>query len=84
MARKWIGPMMARAKRRGTVGIFGRKASSLGVGTRTLARRWYHKVGVWGRRARAASHMMGLRRPSPAARRRGARKAARTRVRRRK
>lgn len=80
--KKWIGPMMAKARKRGTVGIFGRKAKSLGISTRALARRWYGKTGVWGRRARAASHMMRLPKPTKAARQRGGRKAARTRARR--
>jgi hypothetical protein len=81
--RKWIAPMMAKAKKRGTVGIFGRKAKSLGISTKSLARRWYGKAGVWGKRARAAAHMMALPRPSRTARARGGRKAARTRARRR-
>lgn len=81
--KKWIGPMMAKARKRGTAGSFGRKAKQLGVSTRTLARRWYHKTGVWGQRARAAMHMMGVPKPSRAARQRGGRKAARTRARRR-
>lgn len=56
MARRklWIKPVKAGMKRRGTVGIFRRKAKSLGVSTRTLARRWRTKAGVWGKRARLA------------------------------
>lgn len=80
---KWVGPMMKRAQAKGTKGLFKAKAKSLGVSTRTLARRWYHKTGVWGKRARAATNMMNLPKPSHAARARGGRKAARTRTRKR-
>ena len=80
--RKWIGPMMQRAKRKGTVGVFSRKAKSMGISTRALARRWYRKAGVWGKRARAAAHMMGVRGRGRTARGRGGGRTARARTRR--
>ena len=85
MARRlWIGKVKAGMQRRGTVGIFGRKARTMGVSTATLARRWAGKAGVWGRRARLALTFGKLRgHVTAAGRRRGARKAARTRARRR-
>ena len=61
--KKWIQPMMKKAKQKGTVGIFKRKAKQMGISTRALAKRWYSKTGVWGKRARAASHMMRSSRP---------------------
>jgi hypothetical protein len=80
VVRKWVQPMIRKAKQKGTLGIFKRKAQSLGVSTKTLANRWKGKPGVWGKRARAALNMMNLPRPSRTARQRGAKKAARTRA----
>lgn len=56
MAKKWIAGAIKRP------GIFRAKAKSIGVSTRTLARRWKGKSGVWGRRARLAITLGKLRR----------------------
>lgn len=79
MVKKWIGPMMKRAEQKGTKGVFSRKAKSMGISTKALAKRWYGKAGVWGKRARAAAHMMGVR-PSKG----GGVKSSRTRASQRK
>ena len=55
MARKWIQAAIKRP------GIFSAKAKALGVSTATLARRWAGKAGVWGKRARLATTLMGMR-----------------------
>jgi len=83
MARRlWIGGVRKRMQQKGTVGVFSKRAKSLGISTATLARRWYNKAGVWGKRARLAATYAKLPKPSSAARRRGGKKAARTRARR--
>lgn len=73
MARKklWIKGAIKRP------GILRAKAKAMGIGTMALARRWKGKAGVWGRRARLALTLHGL------SKRRGGRRATRTRARRR-
>lgn len=76
MARpvKWMGKVRKGMERRGTVGIFRRRAKALGVSTQTLARRWRRKAGVWGKRARLA---LTYRKYRPGARRGRARRRRR-------
>lgn len=62
MAKKWIQAAIKKP------GVFKAKAKAMGVSTMTLARRWAGKAGVWGKRARLATTLMGMRK-------RGGRKA---------
>jgi len=75
---KWIQKSIKRP------GALTRKAKAAGMSTMAYARKMRRAKGTTGRQARLAITLRRLPRPSPAARRRGGRKAARTRARRRR
>lgn len=46
-------------KRKGTVGLFGRKAKAAGMSTQAYAAKEYHAPGVLGKEARFAKNAGG-------------------------
>jgi hypothetical protein len=78
MAKRWIKGAIRHP------GALRAKARRAGMGTMAYARAHRHAKGATGRQSRLALTLHRLPRPSRAARRRGARKAARTRAHRRR
>lgn len=53
---KWMQKARAAMKRKGTVGLFTRKAQAAGKSTQEYAREKYHAPGVLGEEARFAAN----------------------------
>jgi hypothetical protein len=53
---KWLQSARSRMKKKGTVGLFGRKAAAAGKSTQEYAREEYHAPGVLGEEARFAAN----------------------------
>lgn len=55
----WMGAARAAMKKKGTVGLFGKKAAAAGESTQQYAREKYHAPGVLGKEARFAANAGG-------------------------
>lgn len=56
---KWMDAARSAMKRRGTVGLFGRKAKAAGMSTQAYATKEYHAPGKLGEEARFAKNAGG-------------------------
>ena len=56
---KWMQSARARMKKKGTVGLFGKKAAAAGMSTQAYAEKEYHAPGVLGEEARFAKNAGG-------------------------
>ena len=56
---KWLQNARDRMKKKGTVGLFGRKAAAAGMSTQAYAEEKYHAPGVLGEEARFAKNPGG-------------------------
>lgn len=55
----WMGAARAAMKKKGTVGLFGRKAAAAGKTTQEYAHEKYSAPGVLGKEARFAANAGG-------------------------
>lgn len=53
---KWLQSARSRMKKKGTVGLFGRKAAAAGESTQQYAQEKYNAPGVLGKEARFAAN----------------------------
>jgi hypothetical protein len=56
---KWLNAARNRMKKKGTVGLFGKKAAAAGMSTQAYAEKEYHAPGVLGEEARFAKNAGG-------------------------
>jgi len=56
---KWMQSARDRMKKKGTVGLFGKKAAAAGMSTQAYAAKEYHAPGVLGEEARFAKNAGG-------------------------
>lgn len=56
---KWLQSARARMKKKGTVGLFGKKAAAAGESTQEYAAKEYNAPGVLGKEARFARNAGG-------------------------
>lgn len=54
--KKWMGKARKAMERKGTVGLFGRKAQAAGMSTQAYAQEKYHAPGKLGEEARFAAN----------------------------
>lgn len=59
MAEKWMQKARDAMKKKGTVGLFGKKAAAAGESTQEYAREKYHAPGTLGKEARFAANRGG-------------------------